>query len=68
MNKRMGRFMMNGILLNAGFPAINLPAKEQLTFNRLMLNFYKTGDQQSMNIFLRSCVDERIVSIMGEGN
>ena len=66
-NKRMGRFMMNGILLNAGFPAINLPAKRQLEFNRLMLEFYKTGDQQSMNIFLRTCVDERIVRIMCEG-
>jgi Fic family protein len=26
-NKRMGRFIMNGILLSAGYPAINLPAK-----------------------------------------
>jgi prophage maintenance system killer protein len=26
-NRRMGRFMMNGILLSAGYPAINLPAK-----------------------------------------
>jgi Fic family protein len=25
-NKRMGRFMMNGLLLNNGYPAINLPA------------------------------------------
>lgn len=28
-NKRMGRFMMNGVLLNAGYPAINLPAKRK---------------------------------------
>ncbi len=26
-NKRMGRFIMNGLLLSAGYPAINLPAK-----------------------------------------
>lgn len=65
-NRRMGRFMMNGILLDAGFPAINLPAKRQLEFNRLMLEFYKTGDQQAMNIFLRTCIDERIVKIMCE--
>ncbi|MCF6235723.1 MAG: Fic family protein [Gammaproteobacteria bacterium] len=35
-NKRMGRFMMNGVLLNAGYPAINLPAKRKLEFNQLM--------------------------------
>ncbi len=67
-NKRMGRFMMNGILLNAGFPAINLPAKKKLEFNRLMLNFYSSGDQQKMNAFLRSCLDERVIKIMSEGS
>jgi Fic family protein len=66
-NKRMGRFMMNGILLNAGFPAINLPAKQQLEFNRLMLKYYDTGEQKNMNSFLRSCLDERVVKIMQEG-
>lgn len=63
-NKRMGRFMMNGVLLAAGYPAINLPAKRQLEFNRLMLAFYKTGKQKPMNTFLRTCLDERVVSIM----
>ncbi|MCI5120999.1 MAG: cell filamentation protein Fic, partial [Candidatus Electrothrix sp. AUS4] len=33
-NKRMGRFIMNGFLLQNGYPAINLPAKRQLDFNR----------------------------------
>lgn len=66
-NKRMGRFMMNGILLNAGFPAINLPARKKLEFNRLMLKFYSSGDQQPMNTFLRSCLDERVIGIMSEG-
>ena len=65
-NKRMGRFMMNGFLLNNGFPAINLPAKRQLEFNRLMLDFYATGEQEAMNYFLRSCLDEKIVEIMKE--
>ena len=65
-NKRMGRFMMNGILLDAGFPAINLPAKRQLEFNSLMLGFYDSGEQQSMNIFLRACLDERVIKIMQE--
>ena len=35
-NKRMGRFMMNGILLKAGYPAINLPARRQLEFTKLL--------------------------------
>jgi prophage maintenance system killer protein len=29
-NKRMGRFIMNGLLLSCGYPAINLPAKEKI--------------------------------------
>lgn len=65
-NKRMGRFVMNGLLLSHGFPAINLPAKRQLEFNQLMLPFYETGDQKPMNNFLRSCLDERIIEIMKE--
>ncbi|MBF0228992.1 MAG: Fic family protein [Desulfamplus sp.] len=65
-NKRMGRFVMNGLLLNSGYPAINLSAKRQLEFNNLMLDFYKTGDQKAMNIFMRSCMDNRIVKIMKE--
>ena len=65
-NKRMGRFIMNGFLLQNGFPAINLPAKRQLEFNRLMFDFYATGDQKAMNSFLRSCLDEKIINIMKE--
>lgn len=66
-NKRMGRFMMNGCLLSQGFPAINLPAKRQLEFNQLMLDFYPSGDQTAMNKFMRSCLDERVIQIMKEG-
>lgn len=62
----MGRFVMNGLLLRSGFPAINLPAKRQLEFNQLMLIFYETGDQTRMNAFLRSCLDERVIQIMKE--
>lgn len=65
-NKRMGRFMMNGIFLDAGYPAINLPAKRQLEFNQLMLDFYTSGDMSAMNQFLRSCLDERVIEIMAE--
>ena len=65
-NKRMGRFMMNGLLLNSGYPAINVPAKRQLEFNQGMLNFYESNDQAPMNEFLKSCLDPRIVEIMCE--
>lgn len=65
-NKRMGRFMMNGHLLQHGYPAINLPAKRQLEFNTLMLAFYASGDETAMNAFMRSCMDERVLRIMRE--
>ena len=65
-NKRMGRFMMNGLLLSSGYPALNLPARRQLEFNQLMLHFYDSGDTQPMNRFLRSCLDPRIIAIMNE--
>ncbi|WP_339138427.1 MAG: hypothetical protein WGN25_09120 [Candidatus Electrothrix sp. GW3-4] len=58
--------MMNGFLLQNGFPAINLSAKRQLEFNRLMLDLYTTGEQEAMNSFLRSCLDEKIINIMKE--
>ena len=65
-NKRMGRFIMNGHLLANGYPAINVPAKRQLEFNQLMLGFYETEDYKPMNIFMRSCMDDRIIKIMKE--
>ena len=60
-NKRMGRFMMNGILLSNGFPIINVQAKRQQEFNTLMLDFYSSNDMTVMNRFLRSCLNERIM-------
>ena len=65
-NKRMGRFMMNGLLLSHGYPAINLPAKRQLEFNRLMLDFYNSNDMEPMIGFMISCVEEKIIAIMSE--
>ena len=67
-NKRMGRFMMNGLLLSRGFPAINLPAKRQLEFNQLMTEFYASNKAKNMNSFLRSCLDQRLINIMREVN
>lgn len=65
-NKRMGRFLMNGHLLAHGYPAINLPASRRLEFNELMLDFYPSGDESAMNAFMRSCLDPRIIGIMRE--
>ena len=60
-NKRMGRFMMNGILLSYGYPIINVPAKRQAEFNQLMLDFYNSANMKAMNAFLRSCLNERLI-------
>lgn len=60
-NKRTGRFMMNGILLAHGYPIINVPAKRQQAFNQLMLDFYADNDMTAMNAFLRSCLDQRLL-------
>jgi len=65
-NKRMGRFMMNGLLLSQGYPAINVPAKRQLEFNQNMLAFYATGNEADMNAFMRTCLDKRVIEIMRE--
>ena len=60
-NKRMGRFMMNGVLLSEGYPIINVPAKRQKEFNQLMLEFYSSSEMSSMNNFLRSCLNAKII-------
>ncbi len=65
-NKRMGRFMMNGILLSNGFPAINLQAKRQQEFNQLMLDFYPGGDVGPMTEFMKSCLAPHLIKIMSE--
>lgn len=65
-NKRMGRFIMNGNLLMHGYPVINVPAKRQLEFNQKMLNFYESHDHQEMYDFMLSCLDKRVIDIMSE--
>lgn len=65
-NKRTGRFMMNGLLLQAGYPAINLPAREKETFNTLMLDFYHHNNPKPMTQFMKTCLDPAIITIMSE--
>ena len=65
-NKRMGRFMMNGILLDAGYPAINLSVKRKVEFNQLMLEFYPSNDVGPMTAFMKSCLEQKVIDIMSE--
>lgn len=60
-NKRTGRFMMNGLLLSYGYPIINVPYKRKQEFNTLMLEFYSTNIMKPMNDFLRSCIHVKII-------
>ncbi len=65
-NKRMGRFFMNGFLLSHGYPVINLPAKRQLEFNQKMIDFYESNQMGPMIDFMKSCLDLRAIKIMSE--
>ena len=48
-NKRTSMLMMNGILIQAGFPILNIKVKDSLEFNNVMLKFYD-GDDITPNI------------------
>lgn len=65
-NKRTGPFMMNGILLEAGYPVINIPASRQLEFNRLMLDFYKSNNETPMINFMISCYSQQTIDFMNQ--
>ena len=39
-NKRTSRLIMNGVLLDSGYPILNIKAKDKLEFNKQMINFY----------------------------
>lgn len=43
-NKRTARLMSNGILLRYGLPPLNIQAKDKLSFNQVMLDFYSSLD------------------------
>lgn len=54
-NKRVGRLLMNGVLLSAGHDAINVPAARQTEFNAVMTGFYNTLDAREAFEFMASC-------------
>lgn len=39
-NKRTSRLMMNAILIEAGYPILNIKVKDRLEFNSMMIKFY----------------------------
>lgn len=51
-NKRTGRLMMNGILLDNGYYILNINAKDRLEFNRHMIGFYDSQDATNVMQYL----------------
>lgn len=51
-NKRTGRLLMNGVLLQAGQDIIAVPAGKALEFNQKMTRFYDSADATEMMRFL----------------
>lgn len=43
-NKRTSRLMMNGVLLDSGYPILNIKAKDKLEFNKMMIEFYDNDE------------------------
>ncbi len=43
-NKRTSRLMMNAILIEAGYPILNIKAKDKLEFNRMMIKSYDSDE------------------------
>ena len=57
-NKRTSRLMMNGILIECGYPILNIKAKDRLEFNSMMVKFYDGDDitpsiEYLMNYYLK---------------
>ncbi len=51
-NKRTARLMMNGILLDNGYPILNIKAEDKLEFNRQMIDFYDSSDATNVLQYL----------------
>jgi len=49
-NKRTARLMMNGILLQNGYPMLNIKAVDKLEFNKQMIDFYNGGEDISKSL------------------
>lgn len=56
-NKRTSRLMANLVLISAGQGVLNIKSKDKLEFNKLMIDFYNTGDGKEVANFLYNCID-----------
>ena len=61
-NKRTGRLMMNGILLEHGHDIVTVAAAKRLEFNQRMVEFYDTANGAPMVRFLARCSLDRRLS------
>lgn len=52
-NKRTSRLMMNGILLDNGYPILNIKAQDKLEFNKAMIEFYDNDNTNETIVYLR---------------
>lgn len=60
-HKRTARMMMAGILLDKGYPMINVSAKRKTEFNSAMIDYYNTHNLDPVNHFLKTCLNPVIV-------
>ncbi len=51
-NKRTSRLMANGILIENGSQALNIKAKDGLEFNKVMIEFYNSGNYNVLLSYL----------------
>lgn len=54
-NKRMGQFLMNGILLSNGQHIVTIPARDKQQYDQSLLIYYDTGDSKAITQFLKQC-------------
>ena len=54
-NKRTGRLIMNGILLENGHDILTVSAAKRLEFNEKMIRFYDSADGAQMLEFMAGC-------------
>lgn len=57
--KRTAHLMMNGVLMNAGLEAINIPPERAIEFRKNMVDFYQTKNSDKMMNFLLECYPDR---------
>lgn len=52
-NKRIGQFLMNGLLLSHGLHIVTIPAKDKQLYDQNMLSYYYTEDSSAISQFMK---------------